>query len=143
MFLYMFHFWPAQDTVTNTEWQLPEVVLIQFASPDDEHDVPESFRDLNIKNRYMIKNCASRWSFTKNHNTMQGQQNVKEYAISLKVWSPPICLACAKWFYLTVLCWYMVFCNDCDILNCFDQELLTHMNHRPFVCYCLSSRHCV
>jgi hypothetical protein len=25
----------------------------------------------------MIKNCASRWSFTKNHNTMHGRQNVK------------------------------------------------------------------
>jgi hypothetical protein len=25
----------------------------------------------------MINNCASRWSFTKNHNTMHSQQNVK------------------------------------------------------------------
>ena len=25
----------------------------------------------------MIKNCESRWSFTKNHNTMHSQQNVK------------------------------------------------------------------
>ena len=25
----------------------------------------------------MIKNCASRWSFAKKHNTMHGQQNVK------------------------------------------------------------------
>jgi hypothetical protein len=29
------------------------------------------------KNKYIVKNCASRWSFTKNHNTMYGQQNVK------------------------------------------------------------------
>jgi hypothetical protein len=29
------------------------------------------------KNKYIVKNCASRWSFTKNHNRMHGQQNVK------------------------------------------------------------------
>ena len=28
--------------------QLPEVVLTQFASPDDEHDVPETRRELKI-----------------------------------------------------------------------------------------------
>ena len=36
---------PAHDTATNTEWQLPEVVLIQFVSPDDEHDVLEICRE--------------------------------------------------------------------------------------------------
>jgi hypothetical protein len=30
----------------------------------------------------MIKNCASRWSFTKNHNMMHGQQNVNFCVIS-------------------------------------------------------------
>jgi hypothetical protein len=56
--------------------QLPEVVLTQFISPDDDHDVHETCRELNIKiNTY--KEFASRWSFTKNHNTMHGQQNVK------------------------------------------------------------------
>jgi hypothetical protein len=25
------------------------------------------------KNKYIVKNCASRWSFTKNHNMMHGQ----------------------------------------------------------------------
>ena len=33
--------WPYRvqhDTTTNTEWQLPEVVLTQFVSPDDEHE---------------------------------------------------------------------------------------------------------
>jgi len=29
--------------------QLPEVVLTQFASPDDEHDVLETCRGLKIK----------------------------------------------------------------------------------------------
>jgi hypothetical protein len=31
------NFRPAHNTATDTEWQLPEVVLTQFVSPDDEH----------------------------------------------------------------------------------------------------------
>ena len=46
----------AHDTVTNTEWHLPEVVLTQFVSPDDEHDVLEACRELKIKNKYTEKN---------------------------------------------------------------------------------------
>ena len=34
------------DTVTNTEWQLPEAVLIQSVSPDEEHDMLETCREL-------------------------------------------------------------------------------------------------
>ena len=34
------HIRPATDT----EWQLPEIVLTQFVSPDDEHDVLETCR---------------------------------------------------------------------------------------------------
>ena len=34
---------------TNTDWQLPEVVLTQFVSPDDEHDVLETRRELKNK----------------------------------------------------------------------------------------------
>ena len=37
---------PAHDTATNTEWQLPEAVLIQSVSPDDEHDMLETCREL-------------------------------------------------------------------------------------------------
>jgi hypothetical protein len=39
------------DTATDTEWQLPlpEVVLTQFVSPDDEHDVFETCRELKLK----------------------------------------------------------------------------------------------
>ena len=37
---------PAHDTATNTEWQLQEAVLIQFVSPDDEHDMLETCREL-------------------------------------------------------------------------------------------------
>ena len=39
-------FQPAHLSATNIEWILSEVVLIQFASPDDEHDVLETCRDL-------------------------------------------------------------------------------------------------
>ena len=35
--------WPCR---VHTECQLPEVVLIQFVSPDDEHDVLETCREL-------------------------------------------------------------------------------------------------
>ena len=32
-----------------TEWQLPEIVLTQFVSPDNENDVLETRRELKIK----------------------------------------------------------------------------------------------
>ena len=41
-------FGPANNTATDTEWQLPEIVLTQFFSPDDEHDVLETCRELKI-----------------------------------------------------------------------------------------------
>ena len=69
---------PAHDTATNTEWLLPEVVLTQFVSPDDEHDVLETCRVLKIKINTYKGICASRWSFTKNHYMMHGQQNIKK-----------------------------------------------------------------
>ena len=34
-----YYFQPAHNSATNVEWLLPEVVLIQFVSPDDEHYV--------------------------------------------------------------------------------------------------------
>jgi hypothetical protein len=43
------HFRPAHDTTTDTERQLPEVVSTQFVPPDDEHDVLETCRELEIK----------------------------------------------------------------------------------------------
>ena len=36
----------AHDTATNTERQLPEAVLIQFVSPDDERDMLKTCREL-------------------------------------------------------------------------------------------------
>ena len=39
-------FQPAHISATNTEWQSPEAVLIQFVSPDDEHCVLETCREL-------------------------------------------------------------------------------------------------
>jgi hypothetical protein len=44
-----FHFQPAHHTATDIERQLPEFVLTQFASPDDEHDVLETCRELKIE----------------------------------------------------------------------------------------------
>jgi hypothetical protein len=38
-------FQPAHISVTNIELQLPEAVLIQFVSLDDEHDVIEKCRE--------------------------------------------------------------------------------------------------
>jgi hypothetical protein len=35
-------------------WQLPEVVLTQFVSPDDEHDVLETYRELKINTQKRI-----------------------------------------------------------------------------------------
>ena len=42
------HFRPAHDTATDTDWELSEIVLAQFVSPDDEHDVLETCRELKI-----------------------------------------------------------------------------------------------
>jgi hypothetical protein len=39
-------FRPAHDKATDAERQLPEVVLTKFVSPDDEHDVFETSREL-------------------------------------------------------------------------------------------------
>ena len=49
LFIYLFigvNSQPAHDTATNTEWQLPEAVLIQSVSPDDEPDMLETCREL-------------------------------------------------------------------------------------------------
>jgi hypothetical protein len=43
-----FHSQPAHDTATDTERQLPEALLTQFVSPDDEHSVLETCRELKI-----------------------------------------------------------------------------------------------
>ena len=51
-------FQPAHNTATNTDWQLPEVVLTQFVSPDDEHDVLETCRELKYKNKYIERNLC-------------------------------------------------------------------------------------
>jgi len=42
------NFQHANDTATDTQWQIPEVVLTQFVSPDDEHHVLETCRELKI-----------------------------------------------------------------------------------------------
>jgi hypothetical protein len=57
--------------------QLPDVVLTQFVSPEDEHDVLETGRELKIKINTYKGISASRWPFTKNHYMMHGQRNIK------------------------------------------------------------------
>ena len=42
-------FQPAHISATNIEWLLPEAVLVQFVSPDDEHCVLETCRELQIE----------------------------------------------------------------------------------------------
>jgi hypothetical protein len=39
-------FQPAHISATNIKWLLPDAVLLQFVSPDDEHDVLETSREL-------------------------------------------------------------------------------------------------
>jgi hypothetical protein len=39
-------FQPAYISATDVEWLLPEAVLIQLVSPDDEHAVLETCREL-------------------------------------------------------------------------------------------------
>jgi hypothetical protein len=50
MYLFLFieenFFQPAHISAANIERQLPEAVLIQFASPGDERDVLETCREL-------------------------------------------------------------------------------------------------
>jgi len=57
-------------------------------SPGDEHGVAQKI--LENWNKYIENNCASCWSFTKNHNEMYGQQNVKKHqcsAIWQRIWN--------------------------------------------------------
>ena len=84
----------SHDTATNTEWQLPEVVLTQFVSPDDEHDVLETCRDLKIKINTLKGICASRCSFTKNHS-----REKQERIVTSVIFLPPYVITSA------VKCW--------------------------------------
>ena len=46
MVLYVFRACHAHHQEKQTEWQLPEAILTQFVSPDDEHDMLETCREL-------------------------------------------------------------------------------------------------
>jgi hypothetical protein len=54
-----------------------QVGSLQFVTPDDEHDVLETYTELKIEINTQEGICALRWSFTKNHYMMHSQQNVK------------------------------------------------------------------
>ena len=41
--------------------------MTQFVSPDDEHHVLETRRELKNKAKCIETNCASRWSFIEKH----------------------------------------------------------------------------
>jgi len=49
-------FQPAYISATNIEWELPEAVLIQFVSPDDEHCVLETC--MRVINKYIERNLC-------------------------------------------------------------------------------------
>jgi hypothetical protein len=42
-------------------------------------------KHLENQNKYIEKKCASSWSFTKNHNEMYGQQNIKSVVSCFKI----------------------------------------------------------
>jgi hypothetical protein len=49
LFLFLTHYMFRAHRTHHQERQLPEVVLTQFVSPDDEHDVLETCSELKIK----------------------------------------------------------------------------------------------
>jgi len=71
------HVGPAHETVTDTEWHIPEAVLMQLILLMMSTGLLEICREL--KQIYIEKNCASSWLFTKNRNEMQGRQSIKFY----------------------------------------------------------------
>jgi hypothetical protein len=70
---------PAHNMATDTECQLPEVVLTKFVCPD-EHDVLETCR---VKNKHIKKNCVSRWSFTMNHYSVYCLEYLRAVSVFL------------------------------------------------------------
>ena len=58
-----------------TQSELPEVVLTQFVSPDDEHDVLETSRVKN-KNKYIERNLYLTLVI---RHMMHVQQNIKSW----------------------------------------------------------------
>ena len=70
-------FRPAHESVTDTEWHIPEAVLMQLILLMMSTGLLEICREL--KQIYIEKNCASSWLFTKNRNEMQGRQSIKFY----------------------------------------------------------------
>ena len=64
------------------------LTLYMFRAHRAHHQERYCVNTTSGKNKYIVKNCASRWSFTKNHNTMHGQQNVKLYIVFRIPWRP-------------------------------------------------------
>ena len=65
---------PAHDTATDSYHRLywHNLSLLMMSTMCSKH-----VESLNV-NKYIQKNCASRWSFTKNNYIKHGQQNIKK-----------------------------------------------------------------
>jgi len=70
------NFRPAHDTVTDTMTATRGCIDTIFSSWWRAR-CARNVRRVKNKNKYIEKNCTLRWSFTKNHYIMHGQQNTK------------------------------------------------------------------
>ena len=96
-------------------------------------------------NKYIEKNCTSSWSFTKNHNKMHGQQNIKYFIGDISYWGTSWCVQVFCFCYgREVLensadCW----CNLCGEtswkrsrgrLTRYEDNIRTYWGSGPFGC---------
>ena len=97
------NFQPVHETATNREWKLPEVVLIQFVSPDDEHDVLETCRELQIKNKFIERNlCVSLVIYQEFPPMVKRPQRESDHQLSSSV-EGQLYLTCASALFTHVL----------------------------------------
>ena len=75
-------FRPAHETVIDTDWHVPEVVLIQLISWWWARGCSKHVVNWN---KYIEKNCASSWSFTKNDTDKLLYSSVKDDDLSADV----------------------------------------------------------
>jgi hypothetical protein len=64
---------PAYQAVTSTEWYLPDDLLTQFDSPDDEHLAARNMYRSEV-NKYIGNRVKL---VIKNYTEMHGQRNIK------------------------------------------------------------------
>jgi len=66
---------PAHQTIIYTEWHIPDVVLIQWNSPDDGQMANRNMQRKEI-NIYEKELCVKLVIY-KDYTEMEGQQNIK------------------------------------------------------------------